>query len=591
MLLSQKSSIMLNMENQMIDIYFKNLSYEIQTRYRKSSKKILKNLSGTFKAGELTGIMGPSGAGKSTLLNLLSGFNEKQLTGTIEYIGCNDKQQSCEYKKQLCYIQQTDYLHDLFTVQESMMIASQLKVNKNAKKRQMGIDNILNNLNLMTAKNTPVKQLSGGQKKRLSIALEMINNPPMMFLDEPTTGLDSMSSLHCISALKSLTKSGRTIICTIHQPSTTIYEMFDYIYLIVDGQCMYVGTPKNTITYFAQQGFQCSKYHNPADYMLDVMNQEYGTCDKQQFIIAASYCQREQLKNVHKNSLFNENIKQLSISSPTETTKCWILIRRGLLLIHRNWVTTHRAIAYFFVSILLGLLFEKAGQDAEKTFSNVGLFSISLIFLTYTTMMPAALTFPTEMYILRKERFNSWYQLKTYYIAILVIDLSTHLIFALIYSSTVYLLSQSLELYRFFMFFLILTLTTFIANSIGLGLGAVFTPVNSIFIGSVSVATMLILSGYLCIFAHMPRILYYVSYLNYMRFSFDGLMQAIYGFQRETLTCNKFYCHYQIPLSILKELDLLKSIFWHDIIILFGWFAIIRMLVYIVLKRNLLKLK
>lgn len=585
--------------SQMADIQFKDLSYEVEVGYHKTKKQILKGLNGVFKAAELTAIMGPSGAGKSTLLNILSGFQQGQLTGTIEYISSKGKQNWSMYKKQSCYIQQTDNLYGLFTVQESMMMVTYLKIGSSVTKmlRQVLIDNILETLKLSKVKDTKVDRLSGGQKKRLSIALELIDNPPIMFLDEPTTGLDSLASLQCIAALQTMAKSGQTMICTIHQPSATLYQLFDHIYLIADGQCLYAGTPDNTVSYFAQQGFQCPQYHNPADYMMEVINREYGDYNNRLIAAAKKYCQREEtslkIRIIRETSFYDEKTRT-TMDPPSEITRFKILLHRYALIIYRDWSVSHiKMILHFLVAILLGLMYEHAGKDASKTISNISFLMITGLYFIYTSMIPAVLKFPLEMAILKKERFNNWYQLRTYYAVTLVTTLPLTVFSTFVYTATSYILtSQLLEWSRFFMFLLITALTCFTSESIGLGIGTILNPINGTFLGAVLTSTMLALAGFLIFFNHMPQILYYVSYINYFRFTLDGLVQAIYGFQRETLHCPNDieYCHFRVPSLILEEMCMSKSIFWVDVIVLFAWFVIIRTMTYVSLKRRLSKM-
>ncbi|EFN82123.1 ATP-binding cassette sub-family G member 1, partial [Harpegnathos saltator] len=586
--------------SQMIDVRFKDLSYVVNIGYgRQKKKQILKRLKGHFRSTELTAIMGPSGAGKSTLLNILSGFQEGNYTGTVEYLNNGNKWEQGSCKKQRCYIQQTDNLHGFFSIYEIMMIASYLKINQQLplKSRQMLIDEILATLKLSLNKQTRVDRLSGGQKKKLSIALELIGNPPLMFLDEPTTGLDSTASVQCITMLKNLAQSGRTIICTIHQPSAAIYQIFDHIYLVVDGHCMYRSSPDETIGYFARQGLQCPKYHNPADYMLEVVSGEYGDYHEQ--LIATVTWLNHPRKEAHAiTSSYNtiekipdngDSAMMLTRSPPTELMRFWILLQRSAILVHRDYSIMYiKLFLHFLVAVLLGLLYEHAGDDSNKTISNISYLMVSALYIYYTGMMPAVLKFPLEIDIVRKERFNNWYKLRTYYIATIVCALPLHMAYASIYSVVSYFMtSQPLEYYRFFMYLLIAILNSFISEGMGLSLGAIFNPVNGTFLGSIIVCIMLCLAGFLIFFTHMPRFLFYISYLSVLRYTFEGFMYAVYDNRHDKIDCSTTYCHYRFPNMILEELGITKSMFWHNIVVLFGYFVMFWIVAYLLLKRRL----
>ncbi|KAK0075102.1 hypothetical protein PV325_007354 [Microctonus aethiopoides] len=611
-----------------IDIEFKNVTFNVSSGFYSEKKPILKGVSGCFKSGELTAIMGPSGAGKSSLLNLLTGFHDVNAGNNINYINRDTAQSLNVYRKAACYIQQDDQLHLLFTTIESMRIAANLKIGNSLSNeaKELLIDDILETLDLIKAKETRCNHLSGGQKKRLSIALELIDNPPVMFLDEPTTGLDSSSTLQCISMLQNLTRNGRTIICTIHQPSATIYEMFDHIYLLADGHCMYQGAPKNTVAFFSRVGLQCPKYHNPADYIIEVVSKEYGNFNEQLKIfasrntndywrvtllddksssiyltddkqnettttIATTTTTTAAIKISKRRIINNENKAVIFINPPSELIRFGVLFNRCMIQLYRDWTVTHlKMILHFLVGVLLGLFYVNAGSDGSKSFHNIGFLIITLVYLCYTSMMPAVLRFPSELPVLKKEKFNNWYKLHTYYAATLTAQLPIQALFTVIYCSVSYLMSsQPLDWNRFIMFLVTSILITFIAESMGLILGIVVNPVNGTFFGAIATCVMLIFAGFLALFRHMPVFMYYISYLSYLRYGLDAMIEAIYGNNREKLPCPIDYCHYRIPASIIEELSMGNGRFWLDIGVLFLNFILLRLVAYCALKRNLSK--
>ncbi|KAJ9599057.1 hypothetical protein L9F63_010449, partial [Diploptera punctata] len=161
----------------------KNVS---QYRRKSTQHSILKGIDGSFKSGRLTAILGASGAGKSTLLNVLSGFRTHGVTGTILING--HERNVSEFQKSSCYIAQECAMMSYLTTEETLMTAADLKLGTNISKtvKKSLVREVLQVLGLLKAKDTLVAKLSGGEKKRLSIGVELLTNPPVMFFDEPT---------------------------------------------------------------------------------------------------------------------------------------------------------------------------------------------------------------------------------------------------------------------------------------------------------------------------------------------------------------------------------------------------------------------
>ncbi|XP_046827924.1 ATP-binding cassette sub-family G member 1-like isoform X3 [Vespa crabro] len=259
-----------------LDIEFNDITYSVPIG-RRESKVILKGISGQFKSGELTAILGASGSGKSTLLNILTGYKFQGVTGSINING--QPRDVNEFIKASCYIMQNDLIQPKLTTYEAICFAIDLKLGSKLTRteKSAAIKEIMEILRLTKAKNTVSEELSGGEKKRLSIALELVNNPPVIFLDEPTTGLDEVSSIQCILLLQKLAKHlMRTVICSIHTPSASIFSKFDNIYVMESGQCVYRGPSNNVVPFLQQIGIGCPIHYNPADFILEVSTGEYG---------------------------------------------------------------------------------------------------------------------------------------------------------------------------------------------------------------------------------------------------------------------------------------------------------------------------
>ncbi|KAI2474077.1 ATP-binding cassette sub-family G member 1 isoform X5 [Diabrotica virgifera virgifera] len=528
-----------------------------------------------------------------------------RVTGTTGTIKCNSSSRKqkgvLQYKKESCYILQDDSLPNLFTVEECMMIASKLKIANMAKKaREFLINEILTNLSLLKAKNTRCQSLSGGQKKRLSIALELVDNPPILFLDEPTTGLDSASTTQCVDLLKKLANGGRIVICTIHQPNTQTYEMFDQVYMLAKGRCVYQGPSTNTVPFLASVGLHCPQYHNPADYIMEVVSGEYGD-HIDQLAVAAQDKKWQNIPTIKlsdtpaidskdNNIIYSDENVTLS-KSPSEWKRFFILLQRSSVQLYRDWTISQlKLVLHLLVGLFLGITFQNCGRDATKVISNLGFLQVGIVYLAYTSMMPAVLKFPTELVILKKESFNNWYKLTTYYAAFLVFDIPQQMLFSTVYCIGCYFVSdQPLEVDRFFSVLFVLVLASLSSSGFGLILGTITNPINGVFFGAVGLCFFISVGGFFIMFTHMSNVMYLFSYISYISFSVEGVMQAIYGYGRGQLHCPEEaeFCQYVSSEVLLEDIGMSKPNYWIDIIYLTCTFLTFRTIAFVTLKRKL----
>jgi ABC-type multidrug transport system ATPase subunit len=234
-----------------ISFTVENLSYNFREGHA-----AVDNVSFSVEEGKLIGIMGASGSGKTTLMNLMSGI-QKPTSGSVKINGLDVARDNSSLDGVFGYVPQDDLLIEDLTVFENLFFAArQCFRDKSREEICTLVDQTLTNLGLLEKRSLKVgspfnKVISGGQRKRLNIALELIREPLVLFLDEPTSGLSSRDSEHLMDLLRDLTLKGKLVFTVIHQPSSEIFKMFDKVVILDQGGCMaYFGNPVDSVIYF-----------------------------------------------------------------------------------------------------------------------------------------------------------------------------------------------------------------------------------------------------------------------------------------------------------------------------------------------------
>ncbi|XP_034826923.1 ATP-binding cassette sub-family G member 1-like [Maniola hyperantus] len=587
-----------------VHILFEDVGFTVSSG--KGERRILHNVSGEFRSGELTCILGPSGAGKSTLLNILAGYTSIGVNGRITVNG--HARDMRVFKKLSSYIMQDDLLQPRLTVKESMMIAADLKLGKELGRpeKELIVEEILQTLGLWDHQNTMSHKLSGGQSKRLSVALELVNNPPIIFLDEPTTGLDIVSIRHLVVLLRLLSRQGRTIICTIHQPSASLFSLFDRVYVLSRGLCCYQGAAPLLVPFLSEIGHVCPTTHNPADFVLETLLSDMeASAQMSELCQNGKLCRKldrltvrggrkpvlhsdESIQRIFVEHVAKEQMQKMEFPT-TFLTQFLILIRRMFTQTIRNslslWI---QLLHHVSAAVLLGGIFFLIGNDGNAPIANFKFCLSCVVFFMYTYIMIPVLLFPMELRMLRREYFNRWYSLKAYYAALTFSTLPFMFTLGTLFILIGYLMSgQLLEFDRFVLFTISGILTGICSEGLGLLVGSIFSVTNGSIIGPATAAPLLALCCYGMGFG--PYIEWFMKLfmsLSYLRYGLTGFCLALYQ-KRQLMDCNTDFCLYSDTKILLRDLGMANDDYGTQIAGLLGFTVVYRVVAYFMLRYRL----
>ncbi|EGG16016.1 hypothetical protein DFA_09688 [Cavenderia fasciculata] len=502
---------------------------------------ILHNVSGVVEPGSLLALMGPSGSGKSTLIDILA---KRKSSGTVTgEILVNGKQISDSSYKQYCsYVTQEDTLLQTSTVEETLTFYADLRLHGYTREQKMErVRNVLQEIGLTEKADTKIGGLlpggivlgglSGGEKRRVSIGCGLVTNPSIIICDEATSGLDSASALSVMNTLTSLTQKGVTVICSIHQPRTEIYNLFSKVMILVKGRLIYGGN--KPLAYFESLGYSCPTYLNPADFFLDTavsIGESFNYLD---------ICEQWE-NNKESLSMFDNLVQDLPIEirpRPSGLYQYKVLVSRQFKDYIRNpgnfW---SRTITAFVMGLLYGACFANLSDSQEDISKKIGL----LFFLGGTfNLLPftSISLFLSGRTLFNAERAAKIYHPFPYFIAMLSVEFVTVFCVTIALAGTTYWISDlRSDVPRFFFAMLVLLVVHILSDLCIITLSNLTaTQDHAISINSALTIVYQLFAGFYVPVKQLPSGFSWLHWISPLFYAFTSLM--INEFDEVILQC------------------------------------------------------
>ncbi|XP_023764734.1 ABC transporter G family member 1 [Lactuca sativa] len=514
---------------------------------RKNERKsLLVGVSGYAKPGEIVAVMGPSGCGKSTLLDSLAG----RLASNTMYCGrvlINGRKQRLNYGT-MAYMTQEQVLTWTLTVKEAVYYSAELQLPKLMPKfeKRERADRTMREMGLQDCANTRIggwgfKGLSGGQKRRVSICLELLTRPKLLLLDEPTSGLDSAASYYVMKQIAKLTRQYHmTVLAAIHQPSSQVFGLFSNLCLLSLGKTIYFGPTSAANQFFAANGFPCPDLQSPADHYLITINIDFdedivsGEIPSEQVInaLAESYKSSEIYMEVQSEiaTICGEKgdiIQREGSLQVNVITQCLVLSQRSFINMYRDlgyyWL---RLTIYIGLGFALGTLFFQIGSGFGSINARVSMIMYVSSFLTILAIggFPSLVE---EIKVFQWERLNGHYGVGSFVISHAISSMPYLLVISLIPGAISYSIMGLQREPRLFIYFaLVLFVSMLLVESLMMIVAAIVPNfLMGIITGAGIQGLMILGAGFFRLPNELPHVFwkYPMYYISFHRYALQGL--------------------------------------------------------------------
>eukprot|EP00808_Paulinella_micropora_P002342 g43360.t1 len=533
----EKFSGSLSTSVQGMSIEFEDVSLKLQagSRNHPVTRMILNQVSGQAPRGKITAFLGPSGAGKTSLLSLLAGqlpqSKKLEAFGTIRVNG-QQRPRGVLNQDRVAFVHQDQVFFSHLTVSETIELAIQLRLGlapEDSDRRASILVELLEVLNLSTVRDSFVGDLrtrgiSGGEKKRLALACEMIGWPSVLFCDEPTSGLDAHQALQVMQTLRRLADRGVTILCTLHQPRFAVYQEIDSLLLLsANGHPIFSGQRDALPAYLESRGFPIPAHCNPADFALDLIalpdtSQPSFTSPH---LTSFPYPPKKHPAGPHTAVSDDVATKQPQASAPQQFR---ILLRRSLRQLARDTRTLKmRVVATTGAAAVFAVIYWKLDLSQAAIFSRQGLLQVLVNYTAMTSLVKTIKVFSKERTLVQREISQVQYSVEPYLLSKICSDLPLASLFPLLLGCIVYP-ATGLQRERFPQFCSLLTLQSLTSASLGLACGAMFSLEPALEAGKTFMMISIIFGGFYFNQQTLPKSLRFLSELSLVRKGFEGML-------------------------------------------------------------------
>ncbi|KAK6741498.1 hypothetical protein RB195_009386 [Necator americanus] len=571
-----------------------------------STRVVLDQVSGFAEPGQVTFIMGPSGAGKSTLLNILT---QKKMRGMRIYgeVAINNfLLEIGDIKRYSAYVQQDDLFISDVTVQEHLMFAARLRlpsIMSEAMRKEI-VEDIITEMGLASCRNTKIgsdstKSISKGEKKRLSFASEILTNPSILFCDEPTSGLDSFMALQVAAALKLLASRGKTVITTIHQPSSQVYELADRLILMSQGQVAYQGVAAEVGEFFTKCSYPRPIYTSLPDHFMKILSRNENETDQDYYKRAETIIEAFEISDAAKHAHYVTHVmtsssrrrikynsgvgKGYAVSWFVQTW--WLFVRSFRSIIRNPIVLRVRLIHICAISMILGCIYFDSRLTESTLMNYKGAALRAGTDMIYMFLFPCIFVFVAELPVVIREYQSNIYSPSAYFIATNAADAIQYIVFPTAYSIILYSLagySRSFQQYLEFNFVNIIVAT--LSASLGYA-AACICGSKSIAVTYVPivVSPLFVFAGLYIDLRTIPFYFQIFPHISWFKYAYEAHLIVLLTPIEEIEGCqtNKTYdstsiCSSNNGRDLLRSLGFYPDYYWVNVVILMMMIVFIR---------------